>query len=113
MPDGILQRIRQMTEDPVADSDPVVPQLRLPLTVLLLAIGAGGAVDLVLDAPQDWRSFHVLYEVALILGALGLVAWLYERGGFATMLQAFAGLCLFVIAAAVILPREMAPRPAG
>ena len=41
MPGGILQRIRQMTEVPVADSDPVVPQLRLPLTVLLLAIGAG------------------------------------------------------------------------
>ena len=78
MPDGILQRIRQMTEDPVADSDPVAPQLRLPLTVLLLAIGAGGAVDLVLDAPEDWRSFHVLYEVALILGALGLVAWLWR-----------------------------------
>ena len=36
MPDGILQRIRQMTEVPVADSDPVAPQLRLPLTVLLL-----------------------------------------------------------------------------
>jgi DNA-binding CsgD family transcriptional regulator len=79
MPGGILQRIRQMTEVPVADSDPVEPQLRLPLTVLLLAIGAGGAVDLFLDAPEDWRSFHVLYEVAMITAALGLVAWL-SRG---------------------------------
>ena len=41
MPGGILQRIRQMTEVPVADSDPVVPQLRLPLTVLLLAMAFG------------------------------------------------------------------------
>lgn len=78
MPDGILQRIRQMTEDPMADSDPVVPQLRLPLTLLLLAIAAGGAVDLVLDAPDDWRSFHVLYEVAMLMAALGLVAWLWR-----------------------------------
>jgi DNA-binding CsgD family transcriptional regulator len=67
-----------MTEVPVADSDPVEPQLRLPLTVLLLAIGAGGAVDLFLDAPEDWRSFHVLYEVAMITAALGLVAWLWR-----------------------------------
>jgi hypothetical protein len=28
------------------------------------------------------------------------------------MLQAFAGLCLFVIAAAIILPREIATKPA-
>jgi len=62
----------------VADSDPLAPRLRVPLTLLLLAIGAGGALDLFLDAPEDWRSFHVLYEVALILGALGLVAWLWR-----------------------------------
>jgi DNA-binding CsgD family transcriptional regulator len=78
MPNGILQRIRQMTEVPVADSDPAESRLRFPLTVLLLAIVAGGAVDLVLDAPADWGSFHVLYEVALITGALGLVAWLWR-----------------------------------
>jgi len=78
MPEGILQRIRQLTEVPVADSDPVAPQFRLPLTLLLVAMGAGGALDLVLDAPGDWRSFHVLYEVALIIGALALVAWLWR-----------------------------------
>jgi len=35
------------------------------------------------------------------------VAWLYRQGGFVTMLHAFAGLCLFAIAAALILPREI------
>jgi hypothetical protein len=38
---------------------------------------------------------------------VGLVAWLYEQGGFVTMLHAFAGLCLLAIAAAIILPREI------
>ena len=67
-----------MTEVPVADSDAVSPQLRFPLMLVLLGIVAGGAVDLALDAPQGWGSFHVLYEVALISGALGLVAWLWR-----------------------------------
>ncbi len=60
-----------MTEEPP-------PQLRLPLTLLLLAIVAGGVVDLVLDAPKDWGSFHVVYEVALIAAALVLTAWLWR-----------------------------------
>jgi len=37
--------------------------------VLLLAI-IGGGVDLWLDAPESWFSLHVLYEVALIAGAV-------------------------------------------
>jgi DNA-binding CsgD family transcriptional regulator len=39
---------------------------------------AGGAGDLALDAPKDWASFHVLYEIALICGALGIVVWLWR-----------------------------------
>jgi hypothetical protein len=35
------------------------------------------------------------------------VAWLYEQGGFVTMLHAFGGQCLLVILAAIILPREI------
>jgi DNA-binding CsgD family transcriptional regulator len=37
--------------------------------VLLLAI-VGGGVDLWLDAPEHWWSLHVVYEVALIAGAV-------------------------------------------
>jgi hypothetical protein len=44
----------------VADPDSPSSQLRFPLTLLLLAIVVGGAVDLALDAPEDWRSFHVV-----------------------------------------------------
>jgi len=39
--------------------------------------------------------------------SVGLVAWLYERGGFVTMLQAFSALCLVAIIAALILPPEL------
>jgi len=63
-----------VTEDPPA-------RLRLPFTILLLAIVAGGVVDLILDAPTDWRSFHVLYELGLIGAALGLTAWLWRGWG--------------------------------
>ena len=50
---------------------------------------------------------HLRWLSAGLAIAVGLVAWLYEQGGFVTMLQAFAGLCLLVIAAAIILPTEI------
>jgi len=53
------------------------PQGRLPLTVVLLAIAIGGALDLLLDAPTEWRSLHVVYELGLVaaglLNLLGMV----------------------------------------
>jgi DNA-binding CsgD family transcriptional regulator len=52
-------------------------RLRLPLAALLVVIAAGGAVDLALDAPKSWLSAHVIYEVALIAGALGTASWLW------------------------------------
>ena len=47
--------------------------------------------------------------VALVVGfpIAMLVAWLYEQGGFVTMLQTFGALCLLVIVAALILPQEI------
>ena len=54
-------------------------RLRGLLTGVLLVIAVSGTVDLVLDAPDDWRSFHVISEVALILGALLATALLWRR----------------------------------
>jgi MFS family permease len=86
-----------------------------------IVIGAFGQVT-INDAmvgkytSEEWRSRA--YAVRYFLGftaagaSVGLVAWLYEQGGFVTMLHAFAGLCLLVIAAALILPREIQVRAA-
>jgi len=90
----------------------------LPLIVVSIGIvmGAFGQVT-VNDAmvgkytTEEWRSraYAVRYFVGFTAAgaSVGLVAWLYRQGGFVTMLHAFAGLCLFAIAAALILPREI------
>jgi MFS family permease len=90
----------------------------LPLIVVSIGIvmGAFGQVT-VNDAmvgkytTEEWRSraYAVRYFVGFTAAgaSVGLVAWLYQQGGFVTMLHAFAGLCLFAIAAALILPREI------
>ena len=54
------------------------PRLELPLAAILLAIAAGGALDLALDRPERWLSFHVVYEVALVLGAASAAVWLWR-----------------------------------
>jgi MFS family permease len=91
----------------------------LPLILVSIGIvmGAFGQVT-VNDAMvgkytgEQWRSraYAVRYFVGFTAAgaSVGLVAWLYEQGGFVTMLHAFAGLCLLAIAAAIILPREIA-----
>ena len=60
---------------------------------------------------EEWRSraYAVRYFIGFTAAgaSVGLVAWLYEKGGFYTMLHAFAALCLLVIVAALILPREL------
>ncbi|GAC1497846.1 MAG: MFS transporter [Bradyrhizobium sp.] len=96
----------------------------LPLIIAAIGIvmGAFGQVT-VNDAmvgkytTDKWRSraYSVRYFVGFTAAgaSVGLVAWLYEQGGFVTMLHAFAGLCLLVIAAAIILPSEIKVPAAG
>lgn len=59
---------------------------------------------------EEWRSraFAVRYFVGFTAAgaSVGLVAWLYAQGGFTTMLHAFSALCVLVVVAALILPRE-------
>jgi MFS family permease len=64
---------------------------------------------------EEWRSraFAVRYFVGFTAAAasVGLVAWLYDQGGFTTVLHVFAALCLLVIVAALILPPELPRDP--
>ena len=53
--------------------------LRPLLIGVLLLIVVSGTVDLVLDAPDSWRSIHVIYEIVLIAGALATTAILWLR----------------------------------
>lgn len=58
--------------------------LRLLLAVVLAGIVAAGTVDLVLDAPDDWRSPHVIFETLMIGSAMAVVVvlwagWLRSR----------------------------------
>jgi hypothetical protein len=90
----------------------------LPLIIVSIGIvmGAFGQVT-VNDAmvgkytTDEWRSraYSIRYFIGFTAAgaSVGLVAWLYERGGFSTMLQAFGALCLLVIVAAIILPQEI------
>lgn len=50
---------------------PSVPPLLLGVVVALMTLGA--AVDLVIDRPERWLSFHVVFELLMVLGGLALV----------------------------------------
>ena len=53
-------------------------RLHLPLAVLLGVIAMGAAVDLVLDRPAQWASFHVLYELGIVAATALTAAWLWR-----------------------------------
>lgn len=46
------------------------PRLRLVLALVLLGIAVAAAIDLALDAPTHWLSFHAIYELAIAAGGL-------------------------------------------
>jgi MFS family permease len=90
--------------------------LPLILAAIGIVMGAFGQVT-INDAMvgkytnEQWRSraYAVRYFIGFTAagGSVGLVAWLYQHGGFVTMLHSFAALCLLVIVAAIVLPPEI------
>jgi len=52
-------------------------RLRIILAVALLSIIVGGSIDLLLDRPEDWLSFHVVFETLMIAGALVMATTLW------------------------------------
>jgi DNA-binding CsgD family transcriptional regulator len=51
--------------------------LRWVLALALASIIVGGTIDLLLDEPADWLSFHVVFETLMIAGALLLATTLW------------------------------------
>ena len=52
-------------------------RLRLILAVALASIVVGGTVDLVMDQPARWLSFHVIFESLMVAGALVMATTLW------------------------------------
>jgi DNA-binding CsgD family transcriptional regulator len=71
--------VSRALDEGFADHEAGDGRLRPLLIGLLLLIVVSGTVDLVLDAPDRWLSIHVIYEVALIVGALATTAVLWIR----------------------------------
>jgi DNA-binding CsgD family transcriptional regulator len=67
--------IRRMTDNDDLNRGP--SRLRLLLAVALAAIIVGGTVDLLLDEPETWLSFHVIFELLMIAGALLMATTLW------------------------------------
>lgn len=52
-------------------------RLHVILAVALGSIIVGGTADLVMDRPQTWLSFHVVFETLMIAGALVMATTLW------------------------------------
>lgn len=52
-------------------------RLQLILGVALVSIMIGGTIDLIMDQPESWLSFHVLFETLMIAGAMVMATTLW------------------------------------
>jgi MFS family permease len=90
-----------------------VPLILVSIGIVMGAFGQVTVNDAMVGkyTGEEWRSraYAVRYFIGFTAAgaSVGLVAWLYEEGGFVTMLHSFAALCLLVIVAALILPTEI------
>ena len=53
------------------------------LTLVFLLVVVGGVIDLILDRPETMLSFHVGFEVMMVLLSLGAATYL-ARGWYST-----------------------------
>lgn len=51
--------------------------LRPILVVALVSIMVGGTIDLIMDQPESWLSFHVFFETLMIAGAMVMATTLW------------------------------------
>jgi DNA-binding CsgD family transcriptional regulator len=58
-------------------NDELDGRLRWILAIALLSIIVGGTADLMMDQPERWLSFHVVFETLMIAGALVMATTLW------------------------------------
>ena len=51
--------------------------LRLILAIALVSIMVGGTIDLMMDQPESWLTFHVFFETLMIAGAMVMATTLW------------------------------------
>lgn len=74
-PKGELRR--PSGDDPMDDDDGLDGRMRIILAAALTSIVVGGTADLVMDRPERWLSFHVVFEVLMVTGALVMATTLW------------------------------------
>lgn len=52
-------------------------RLQAILAIALLSIIVGGTIDLIMDQPERWLSFHVVFETLMLAGALVMATTLW------------------------------------
>ena len=74
------------TDDGMRDGmgDGMDSRLRGILAVALLSIIVGGTADLVMDDPETWLSFHVVFEMLMIAGGASFAPSRWSLFGVAT-----------------------------
>ena len=71
-------RFRRMTEGPgTRGGSELDVRLRIILALALVSILVGGTIDLLMDQPTDWLSFHVVFETLMVAGALVMATTLW------------------------------------
>lgn len=61
------------------EEDPPLAGQWLILAIIAGVIVVGGVTDLLLDAPDRWLTFHVLFEVGMVVGGLAGSVFLWRR----------------------------------
>ncbi len=51
--------------------------LRPLLVLAVLSVLIGGAIDLALDRPKDWLTFHAIFETLMVAGAMVMAVTLW------------------------------------
>jgi predicted MFS family arabinose efflux permease len=97
-----------------------IPLIVVAIGLIIAIFGLVTVIDSMIGkyTSEEWRAraYAARYFLGFACagGAVALVAWLHQRGGFALMLETFAAMSVFVVAGALVFPsEERAPEEAA